>query len=225
MKVLVIDDDPTILEYVTLAFNVSWPEAKIITAHLGRLGIRLLESGLPDIVILDLELPDMDGFGILQKIRSYSVIPVIIITVKDNEQDVVKGLSLGADDYLAKPFGQLELIARVRNVFRRTSGSSSENSVCYGQIELDPIKGELSYLNEKIYLTRTESIIMQKLIKNHGCTVAYEDLAEALWGSFYPNAVETLRVYIRRLRKKVEKGHKRLIYAKSGVGYLLDTTS
>jgi two-component system KDP operon response regulator KdpE len=222
MKILVIDDDAAILEFISIAFDVGWPEAEIITAHHGRKGIETAELELPDLVILDLNLPDISGFDVLRKIRSFSSVPIIVISVKDTEQDVVKCLSIGADDYLIKPFGQLELLARVRCILRRTTGLNSSGCISCGELQLEPAKGELTYRHERIHLTNTECLIMQELMKNIGQVVTYDDLADVIWGTIYPNAVETLRVYVRRLRQKIEHyTQKKIIHSKSGTGYLL----
>jgi len=221
MKVLVIDDDAAILEFITIAFDIGWPEAEIITTHHARKGLDLVETEVPDFVILDLNLPDINGFEVLRKIRMFSSVPIIIVTVKDSEQDVVKCLSLGADDYLIKPFGQLELLARVRNILRRTAGLDSSGCISCGEFQLEPARGELLYRHNKIHLTNTECLIMQELMKNIGQVVTYEELSGIIWGTGYPNAIDTLRVYIRRLRKKLEQyTQKKIIHSKSGTGYL-----
>ena len=119
MKVLVIEDDKEIVDAISLAFQIRWPEAKVISTRLGQKGVELVESESPDIVILDLGLPDIAGFEVLRQIRLFSAVPTIILTVRAEEADVVKGLEWGADDYITKPFRQLELLARVKSMIRR----------------------------------------------------------------------------------------------------------
>jgi two-component system KDP operon response regulator KdpE len=118
MKFLIIEDDPEIVEYVSIAFQVGWPGIELISCHLGNKGLELVARGCPDLVLLDLGLPDVDGYEVLKQIRLFSSVPIIIITVRGSESDIVKGLERGADEYLVKPFGQLELIARIKTILR-----------------------------------------------------------------------------------------------------------
>ncbi|MFC2067664.1 response regulator transcription factor [Chloroflexota bacterium] len=119
MKLLLIEDDSDIVEAISLAFQIRWPEAQVISTQSGKKGVGLVESVQPDIVILDLGLPDIDGFTVLRKIRLFSQVPIIIVTVRADESDIIKGLEWGADDYIIKPFRQLELLARVKAQIRR----------------------------------------------------------------------------------------------------------
>ncbi len=136
MKVLIIEDDREIIEAISLAFQIRWPEAKVVSTHCGANGAELVESETPDIVILDLGLPDVNGFEVLRQIRLFSHVPVVILTVRTDEADIVKGLEWGADDYITKPFRQLELLARVKALIRRQRPSEEEQVVC-GPLRLD----------------------------------------------------------------------------------------
>ena len=127
MKVLIVEDDKEIVDAITLAFQIRWPEAKVVSTRLGRKGVELVESENPDIVILDLGLPDISGFEVLNQTRLFSHVPIIILTVRADEADVVKGLEWGADDYILKPFRQLELLARVKALIRRQTPSEEES--------------------------------------------------------------------------------------------------
>ena len=120
MKVLVIDDDPDIVEVVSLTFEMRWPDSTIVSAPDGDTGIQMVDTESPALVILDIGLPDMDGYTVCQEIRRFSDVPIIMVTVRDKEADIVKGLQLGADDYVAKPFRPIEFMARVQSVLRRT---------------------------------------------------------------------------------------------------------
>lgn len=222
MKVLIIEDDREIVEAISLAFQIRWPEAKVVSTHLGEKGVELVESEAPDIVILDLGLPDISGFEVLNQIRNFSNVPTIILTVRSEEADVVRGLECGADDYITKPFRQLELLARVKALIRRQS-PSEEETVISGALRLDATTGQLHHDGKEIALTITESRILNHLMKNAGYVTTHSSLAEAVWGDDYPGVVDSLKVHIRRLREKIEAdpSHPQLILTKTGVGYFL----
>ncbi len=197
----------------------------MISTHQGEAAAGLVESESPDIVILDLGLPDISGFEVLKDIRLFSDVPVIIVTVRDSEADVVKGLNLGADEYVVKPFGQFELLARVKAVLRgRKHRPELSTTITFGPLKFDPTSGSLSCGSREILLTRTECLIIHELISNADHLVTYSELAEAVWGDYYPNAPNTLRVYIRRLRAKIEAepGCSRLINSRQGRGYIME---
>ena len=222
MKVLLIEDDREIIEAISLAFQIRWPEAELVSTRLGEKGVELVESEAPDIVILDLGLPDINGFEVLRQIRLFSHVPTIILTVRSDEADIVKGLEWGADDYITKPFRQLEFLARVKALIRRRSPSEEETLVC-GPLRLDATTGQLYCDGREIALTITESHILGHLMKNAGHVVTHMSLAEAVWGDDYPGVADSLKVHIRRLREKieVEPSDPQLILTKTGVGYFL----
>ncbi len=222
MKVLIIEDDREIVEAISLAFQIRWPEAEVVSTRLGNKGVELVENETPDIVMLDLVLPDINVFEVRRQVLLFSYVPIIILTVRADEPDVVKGLEWGADDYIVKPFRQLEFLARVKALIRRLSPSEEELLVC-GSLSLDATTGELFYAGKGIALTVTESHILNHLMKNCGHVVTHSSLAEAVWGDDYPGAADSLKVHIRRLREKIEAdpSHPQLILAKTGVGYLL----
>lgn len=223
MKVLIIEDDREIVEVVSLAFKIRWPEVKLVSTHLGERGVELVESENPDVIILDLGLVDISGFEVLQQIRLFSAVPILILTVRSDEADIVKGLEWGADDYMVKPFRQLELLSRIRALTRRASPAAQETSLVCGQLRFDPATRQLFYGDREIDLTRSEASILHHLMRNAGQVVTYSSLAEAVWGEDYPDATESLRVYIRRLREKLETepGRPKIILTKTGVGYSL----
>jgi len=223
VKVLIVEDNPGIVETISLALRIRWPEAKVVSTHLGEKGIELVESEAPDVVILDLGLPDISGFEVLKHLRLFSAVPVIILTVRAEEADVVKGLEWGADDYVVKPFSQLELLARVKAQTRGRLHITEELPLVCGPLRFDPATRQLIYNGREITLTRTESYILQHLMKNAGHVVTHASLAEQVWGEDYPTAADSLKVHIRRLREKVEvdPSHPQLILTKSGVGYFL----
>ncbi len=223
MKVLIIEDDHEIVEVISLAFQIRWPGVKFVSTHLGEKGVGLVESENPDVVILDLGLPDISGFDVLKGIRAFSDVPVLILTVRGDESDVVKGLEWGADDYMVKPFRQLELLSRIKALTRRASPSDRETPLVYGKLSFDPSTRQLSYGQREINLTRTEGIILHSLMRNAGQVATHSTLAEAVWGEDYPDATSAIKVHILRLRQKLEvdSSQPKLILTKAGIGYLL----
>lgn len=223
MKVLVVEDDASIVETISLAFQMRWPEAKLVSTHLGEMAQKLVESEAPDIVILDLGLPDINGFDVLRLIRQVSSVPIMILTVRSAETDIVKGLEWGADDYMVKPFRQVELLARLRALTRRHSPSKATAPFACRSLRFNPSTRQLFYGNRETSLTATEGKILHHLMVNPGHIVTHSSLAEAVWGEDYDGAINSLRVHIRRLRQKIEVNPDRpeVIRTKSGVGYFL----
>jgi two-component system KDP operon response regulator KdpE len=223
MKVLIIEDDQSIVEAISLALQISWPDSKLVSTHSGEKGIELVENETPDVVILDLGLPDISGFDVLKQVRLFSTVPILILTVRSDEADIVKGLEWGADDYVVKPFRQMELLSRIKLVTRRRSPLVEEAPLVCGKLRFDPATWQLFYGEKEISLTPTEGTILSHLMRNAGRVVTHSNLAEALWGVDYPDAADTLRVHIRRLRTKLEAdpSHPQIILTKAGIGYLL----
>ncbi|MFC1902278.1 response regulator transcription factor [Chloroflexota bacterium] len=221
MKLLVIEDDEEIVEAISLAFQIRWPEAQIVSTRSGKKGIELVESDQPDIVILDLGLPDLNGFDVLRKIRLFSQVPTIIVSVRAEEADIIKGLEWGADDYIIKPFRQLELLARVKAQIRRQS-PPGEELITSGSLKLNSVTGQFYHQNREINLTVTETRILGHLMRNAGHVVTHSSIAEVVWGDDYPGAADSLKVHIRRVREKIEENpsNPELIITKPGIGYL-----
>ena len=225
MKALMIEDDPQIVDSVGWAFKMRWPDMELISTDSGNQGVQLAREQRPDIIILDLGLPDISGFDALKLIRKFSNSPVIVLTARKDEFDIVKGLEAGADDYLVKPFRQMELLSRIKALLRRTTGPGPDTALSAGSLRLSPATGILHVDGREIALTRTEEIIMSKLMQHHDDVVTYESLAEALWNDYYPDCVAALRVYIRQLRQKIEPdvNNPKFILNKHGSGYILFT--
>jgi two-component system KDP operon response regulator KdpE len=173
------------------------------------------------VVILDLGLPDISGFDVLKEVRTFSTVPILILTVRGEETDIVKGLEWGADDYMIKPFRQLELLSRIKALTRRAGTADSEAPRVCGNLHFNPLTLQLFNREEEVRLTRTEANILNKLMSNAGQVVMYSNIAESVWGEDYPDAVDSLRVYIRRLREKIEEDpdNPKIILTKTGVGY------
>lgn len=223
MRVLIIEDDQEIVEAISLAFQIRWPEANLISTHLGERGVELVESENPDVVILDLGLPDISGFEVLKQTRLFSDVPIIILTVRSDEADIIKGLEWGADDYMVKPFRQLELLSRIRALTRRGGHLIEGAPLICGQLRFEPSTGQLFCGDKEINLTPTEGRILHHLMKNAGQVITHSGLAETVWGDDYPEAADSLKVYIRRLREKLEAdpSNPQIIITRAGIGYLL----
>lgn len=223
MKVLIIEDDEDIIGIISVAFKIRWPEGELVSTRLGEEGIEMVETESPDIVILDLGLPDISGFEVLKQIRLFSTVPIAILTVRGEEADIVRGLEWGADEYIVKPFRQLEFLARLKALVRRQGPPDSEVFYARGPLRFAGSVRMLYYNDNKIPLTNSEGLIFHQLMKSAGNVVTHSSMAKTLWGEEYPNAVEALRVYIRRLREKIEKdpSHPKLILTKIGTGYTL----
>jgi len=223
VKVLIIEDDPEVVECVSLAFQLGWPEAQLVSTHLGKKGMELAESEDPDVIILDLGLPDISGFEVLRELRFFSHVPIIILTVKEEEADTVRGLEWGADDYIVKPCGQLELLARVKARMRDKDRFAEGVPLTLGSLSFNPLTRQLLYGEKEINLAAIEAHIIHYLIRNGGRVATYSRLAEEIWGEDYPGSVDSLRFHIRRLREKLEADRSRpqLLLTKEGIGYFL----
>lgn len=223
MKILIIEDDKEITECIQLAFRVGWPFAEVINTNSGRKGLQHVEEENPDVILLDLGLPDVDGIDVLRQIRSFSNIPIVIMTVRTEESNIVRGLEAGADEYICKPFGQMELLARLKATLRRNGPLQGEPTVMYGPLNFSYSYRTVQYNGKEIYLTTTEGLILKKLAENAKKIVSYSALSETIWGESYPGAVDSLRVYILRLRRKLEIDPKNptLIISHANLGYSL----
>ena len=223
-KVLIIEDNPQIVNSISLALEAEWPHAALLSTRMGEEGVDLVGTEHPDVVVLDLGLPDRDGLDVLQEIRLFSSVPVVVLTVRQEEQDTTRALGLGANDYITKPFKMKELLARLKVQLRRQTPSGEDAPIIYGPLRLDPATFELTYGSREISLTVVEGHILRQLMLNAGRVVTYTRLAEAVWGDEeYPGAVVTLRTYIRQLRQKLQPAPSdpKLIVTKASVGYSL----
>ncbi len=222
MKLVIIEDDETIVDTVKLGFKVGWADMEVISAKLGEIGLKLIENICPDAVILDLGLPDISGFDILESIRLFSIVPVIVLTVHNEEQYVIKALDMGADDYMVKPFRQLELIARVKAAMQHRNPNSQKVYII-GPFQFDASGRHLCYQGNNINLTSIEYTILQYLLLNRGLTVTHKQLAQQIWGNTFPEFAKTIRVHVSHLRKKLEQNpdNPKIILTQAGMGYLI----
>ena len=226
MKVLIIEDDPATVDMISMAFQFRWPGTILLTSDKGETGIEMLEKELPDIVILDLGLPDTDGMKVLREIRGFSDVPLIILTARTEDSTIVQGLESGADDYITKPFDSMVLLARVRSILGRTRMPQlrgTQASITAGGIVIDLAARQVSMNGEMVALTATEWTLLAELAQNEGRLISQEKLAETLWGesALDMEISSTIRSYIARLRTKLGDTHEtpRLILTERGSGY------
>lgn len=222
-RILVVDDEPRYLKL--LRYNLESKGYDVITAGGGEEALSRVAQERPDLIILDLRLPDLDGYEVCRRVREFSLIPIVMLTARGEEKDKVKGLRLGADDYVTKPFGAEELLARVEAVLRRgrLSGAGVQPVINIGDITIDLPHHKVSKTGEEIKLTPTEHRLLHCLAINCGKVVVQEELQEKVWGPEYREYYEGLRVFIWRLRQKIEQDpeHPKHIVTIPGVGYML----
>lgn len=224
MRILVVDDVPDVVESVRLGFMLQWRDVEVLGAGSADEALDIVEREHPDIVLLDIGLPGMDGYGVLVEIRRFSDVPVVMLTARDDAMDKVKGLELGADDYVTKPFNHLELMARVRAVLRRhdmPAPTSRAPSLRALDLEVDFAKHEARLHGERLELTPTEYKLLYHLVRNSGQVLQHGTLLAKVWGREYVDEVDYLRVYVRRLRDKLgdDPEHPRYIRTERGLGY------
>jgi two-component system KDP operon response regulator KdpE len=224
MRVLVVDDEADVVESVRLGFTLQWREMDVLGAGGGEEALDVVEREYPDIVLLDVGLPDIDGFEVLRRIRAFSDVPVVRLTARDDALDKVKGLELGADDYVTKPFNHLELLARVKAVLRRLdmpAPTSRAPSFRAGDLEVDFGRQEARLRGERLDLTPTEYKLLYHLVRNAGHILQHGTLLAKVWGREYVDEVDYVRVYIRRLRDKLGDDPEvpRYIRTERGLGY------
>ncbi len=210
------------MQVISTCFEMRWPDSIIVSVSQGRKGIELVETESPDVVLLDIGLPDMDGFEVLRQIRFFSDVPILIETVEDREADRVRGLELGADDYITKPFSYIELLARVKAVLRRSQMvefKGGEANFVSGNLVINFATREVRLGDEVIKLTPTEYKLLYLLVRNRGLVVTQRKLMQQVWGEDYIENTDYLRAYIRRLRDKLRDDPPRMILTEYGVGY------
>lgn len=220
MKVLIVDDDLALADVVS--FTMRRAGFEVVTAHDGQDALERWDAENPDLIILDLNLPKLDGLKVCQRIRSQSKTPIIILSVRGEEDDVVSGLEIGADDYIVKPFSPRQLVARADAVLRRsTAAPISHGPISVGDLTLDPSRGEVQIDNQFLAkLTRLECRLLEILMINQGQVLPTDSLIDSVWGPSGGDRI-MLKQLIYRLRKKIEKNSSDPTHLKtvSGVGY------
>jgi two-component system KDP operon response regulator KdpE len=227
-RVLIVDDEQRIINFLSSKLRASGYE--VITASNGEEAIEQVQAQEPDLMVLDVMMPKMDGFETLKLLRSFSSMPVIILSAKGANADKVKGLDLGADDYLAKPFSPDELIARIEAVRRRLGPDEKRKTneeISFNELTIDFRKRLVILKGKEIRLTRIEWLLLSELAQNAGNLMLYSDLLTRIWGPEYRDDVQILRTWISRLRNKVERdpNNPTLIRTIPKTGYMIDQPS
>lgn len=221
-RVLVVDDEPRMIHFIRL--NLEHDGYEVIEATSGTEALEQLRDRLPDLILLDVMMPDMDGFETLQLLREISTVPVIMLTAKGEEEDRVRGLELGADDYITKPFSPREMVSRVRAVIRRTeipSASVREPIEVDDRLKIDFERREIFVEGELVKLRPTEFKLLYHLVQNAGWVVPHDQLLAKVWGYEYRDETHYLRLYVNYLRQKLEAdpSDPKYILTERGVGY------
>jgi two-component system, OmpR family, KDP operon response regulator KdpE len=221
-RILVVDDEPQIRRALRTALSGHGYEVEV--AENGEEALALIPSWQPDVLVLDLVMPDIDGTEVLRQTRSWSDLPVIVLSARGQERDKVHALDLGADDYLTKPFGMDELLARVRAIIRRR-GETQASTIVFGDVEVDLARHVVTKADEEVHLTPTEFDLLRVLGVNAGKVITHRQLLERVWGAYAAENSLQLRVYISHLRQKLEDdpAKPRWIVTDLGVGYRLKT--
>ncbi|MBI3159380.1 MAG: response regulator transcription factor [Chloroflexi bacterium] len=222
--ILVVDDEPRFLRLVEA--NLSTEGFTVLTSPNGQDAVKRVADEAPDLVLLDVMMPVLDGFSALDRIREFSMVPVIMLTAKGEEADRVEGLNRGADDYVVKPFSAQELVARVRAVLRRAhpEETTGQGSVFkHGDLEIDFASAEVRAAGRQVFLSATEYRLLLQFAHHIGVTLTAETLLKSVWGEEYAGDKEILWVCISRLRQKLEENPKRPghIVTRSGMGYTM----
>nr|WP_314897993.1 response regulator transcription factor [uncultured Flavobacterium sp.] len=223
-EILIIDDEIQIRKLLEIALDSNG--YKTIFAVNGKEGIALAANHQPDLIILDLGLPDEDGQVVLKRLREWYKKPILILTVKNTEEEIVKALDNGANDYLAKPFRTQELLARIRTALRNLNQNENEPIIEFGEILIDFTSRIVKLKNEILKLTTTEYNLLSILVKNEGRVLTHQYLLKQVWGNSYSDQTQYLRVFVAQLRKKIEEDPNRpkYIITESGVGYRFNTS-
>jgi len=219
IKVLLIEDDRSISNFITATMDREG--YKIMHALNGREGLSLSTSFCPNVILLDLGLPDMDGLEVLQKLRSWSDVPVIIISARTKEQEKVSALDLGADDYITKPFGTGELMARIRTSLRHSHAQTPGHVYKALDLEIDFEKRLIRLRGEEVHLTQIEYQLLTLLAENSGRVLTYSYIMNAIWGPYMDNNNQILRVNMANIRRKLEQNpaQPQYVFTEIGVGY------
>jgi two-component system, OmpR family, KDP operon response regulator KdpE len=221
VSVLVVDDDPRILR--ALRINLTAHGYRVHTAEDGGAGLRAAAEQRPDVIVLDLGLPDLDGVEVIEGVRGWSSVPIIVLSARVDSTDKVQALDAGADDYVTKPFGMDELLARLRAAVRRAAPTDAEPVLDLGDFSIDLAAKRIIRDGAEVHLTPTEWSIIETLARNRGKLVAQRRLLREVWGPNYHNETNYLRVYLAQLRRKLEPvpSRPRHLITEPGMGYRL----
>jgi len=220
-KILVIDDEESVVEMLRILLELKGYE--VIRAYRAEDGLRKAYRTQPDLVLLDIMMPDMDGWDVCRRLRELSDVPIIFLTARTDVKEIVKGLELGADDYILKPYDNDELVARVRAHLRRVPKAAISEELVFdgGRFSINFLNREVSVEGEPVYLTPKEFALLSVLARNAGRVITRQELVSEAWGTEYSDAIDSLKLYVHYLRKKVERdaNHPEYILTSRGVGY------
>lgn len=222
-KILIVEDDPQIRKF--LSITLTSHDYSVISAETGGEGVRLATSVKPDAILLDLGLPDMDGTEVLASVREWSKIPIIVLSVRNQEEEKVRAFDLGANDYVTKPFGTAELLARIRAALRDAIVAQvEETDIKIGDLHIDLMKRVVSLRGERVKLSPKEFSLLKVLAMNADKLLTHKYLMQQVWGEAYSDDNQYLRIYIAQLRQKLEKDPIRdqFIINEPGIGYRLE---
>lgn len=219
IEILIIDDEPQIRKLLQIILESN--DYKVIQASSGMEGLNLCANHRPDLILLDVGLPDKSGHEILKELREWYNNPIIILSVQDNELDIVSALDNGATDYLTKPFRTGELLARIRSAIRRSQNTNNNSNIICGDIEIDLISRTVKRKGETVKLTSTEYNLLALFAKNEGKVLTHQFILKEIWGYSYQAETQYLRVFVGTLRKKLEENpnNPKHILTESRVGY------
>ncbi len=223
-RILIVDDDPAIRKFIRA--NLEARDYKVLLADDGEEAVKAIEQELPDLVLLDIMMPKMDGIEACRRIREWSNIPIIMLSAREGETDVVRCLDCGADDYLTKPFSLKELLSRIKAILRRAQGNGNiltQPKYYYGELEVDFAQNRVKLNGQEIYLTRTEHRILSYLAANAGLVITPDQLLVKVWGEDYVGDDHIIQVNMARLRKRLKDTGKesKFIETRPGIGYTL----
>ena len=221
--ILIVDDDPSIRKFVRA--NLEARDYKVWLAADGEEGLKVIEEELPDLIILDIMMPNLDGFEVCRRVREWSKIPIIMLSAREGEMDKVKCLDYGADDYLTKPFSLKELLSRIKAVLRRKETAESiiiQPKYRCSDLEVDLQRNRVIINGKEVYLTATEHTILIYLVTNAGRVITYDQILTRIWGEDYIGEEHLLQVNMARLRKKLEgNSPSNYIENRTGIGYMM----
>jgi two-component system KDP operon response regulator KdpE len=225
MTILTVDDEQPILRLLEITLQSQG--FKVIATRTGNDALVQAATGRPDLVILDLGLPDMEGINVLHRIREWSTVPVIILSARSGEEEIVRCLDAGADDYLVKPFRTAELVARVRAALRHASGPTAASRLSFGRVSIELAGRRVEKGGEEVHLTAIEYGIFALLAQNAGRILTHGQILQKIWGPTFIEETQYLRVYVAQLRRKLEEdpANPRLIITETGIGYRLRETA
>jgi two-component system KDP operon response regulator KdpE len=219
-RILVVDDDPQILRAVRTNLQVRGNE--VLTAPNGETALDLLQGESVDLLLLDLSLPGIDGQEVIGRVRAWSKVPIVVLSVREQQSEKVRALEAGADDYVTKPFGVAELLARVSAVLRRTGTGREERAVLrFGELEVDLARELVKMNGEPIHLTPTQHRLLEVMVGNPGKLLTHQWLLQKVWGPSYQTESDYLRTFVRQLRQKLgdDPAAPRFIVTEPGLGY------